>query len=267
MATSLATALANLSLPTQSDLSLVQTRSNLATNQTHGLMGKEIPIEGVSVSSLLSEHPLEESELHTADELLARLTASYKLDYYAEKSVHCIGAKDLFRRAVNKGWSSREFLERLDTMTETCLFPTWTPADFFKAGQDKLYPYSWVLAELEKDSTAMAKMEAYKVEGTDKPLWRYAVASGKQIAGLRRVVFRKASIVTALPEQKRLEPQLTAEQKETVDFALRLCEAEKEIERLQNQCGKYKKWWLQSVDEKNELSEQLAHAMQEGETV
>ncbi len=129
---------------------------------------------GAAIAFLAGEMPLTDDDNAVKDEMLSRLSAAYKLDYYDETLLHCASAKDLFRRAVNKRWTASEFLQRLDEMTESTPFATWTPADFFKKQRPHLLPYSWALMESKNDRNAMQRMEAYIIPPLTQPLYRYA---------------------------------------------------------------------------------------------
>ncbi len=180
-------------------------------------------------------------EVGVRQELIARLTAAYKLDYFDQKSVNFQGAKDLLRRAVEKGWSAQEFLRRLDRMTEQCKFPTWTPADFFTEEREKLYNPSWAVEEQSKDHTAQNRMEAYQVG--EKTLWRYIPDDENALEGLQRVFFRGAwinmdSIRKTQPEQNTAAKSDSKQPTEETNFASLWAKSEKKVVELEERLHK-----------------------------
>jgi len=172
---------------------------------------QSLPISLLSAQNLLSEDDVEIKRV-----LISRLSTAYKLDYADKNSVHFEAAKDLFRLAVQENYTPDEFLQRLDQMLMTCKFYTWTPADFFQheRGTEKLYSYEWVMDEVKKNQKAMAAMEAYRIPGFQKPLYRYA--DGKKLEEQNpdwKVVFRCGKHFTENVVQ-------AAPAKETTDAAI-----------------------------------------------
>lgn len=236
------TTLQKLNLPTANGLDSTLERSQTATAQTFGLPAllttKLTTNEGISIAELTGATPLSDSDSATKGELLARLTAAYKLDYFNESSVHCMGAKDIFRRAVSKSWTAKEFLQRLDEMTETCAFPTWTPADFFRTERPKLYPYSWVLEECAKERSAMQRMEAYIIPPIAKAWYRYADGEMLEARYPEWFCVYRCGVSAYQAAKPQLRLAETTEKKEVSEVAkvwARVATAENDLEKLKDQ--------------------------------
>lgn len=122
---------------------------------------------GVAISDLLGEPVGAKHVLGAVDEL----KAVYRVDFASGQYSTLL--QTLQRRLIANNWSSVRFRQALDWVLDNFKFPTWTVADFISAPMESLKPYSWVLDEMQKDNTAMERMEAYKIEGVEKPLWRY----------------------------------------------------------------------------------------------
>jgi hypothetical protein len=120
----------------------------------------------MSIALLMGEPSLCDDDADAKRELIARLSAAYQINYADESSLNFQGAKDLFRRAVLKGWTASEFFQRLDAMTETCRFITWTPADFFASEREQLHNRAWAMTEHARDNQAMRRMDVYTIAGT-----------------------------------------------------------------------------------------------------
>jgi hypothetical protein len=238
--------------------------TSLATLQFSPL---HFPTDGVSVTRFSPSLALRKDAFVSG---LARVGVILGLDYFkrdehGNETGNMVKARLLWETLRRNGWTEEDFIFRCNDFCESVKFPNWTIADFLGNSEPtKLHPYSWVQQEQAKDAGAMHRMEAYKIEGLEKPLWRYASNDGKPITGLERVVFRGASVVPHPTVTTQGEPSTAVknsiDEKEGIAFfASKAAKAEKLVEELQEKLAR-------KEAECSRLREQLLESWSEEET-
>lgn len=151
---------------------------------------------GVYLSRIAGEAPVGEEDF---DHLLSTLTAAYGTSYHDENSVEYMRAEMVYQQAAEDRWSGPDFRKRIKAFIKANKWPTWTPADFFAGDRPKVWNHTWYVEQITAPNGNRGNipmLAAYRVPGTEKPVWGWRHEVGDALP---------EHVPVVVPEARQLE--------------------------------------------------------------